>query len=497
MRSVRDKYIVLFAVCLASVVLPLDFSGAAAATPAIARALRGSPTAVTWIVNSFMLAFGSTVMAAGALADVYGRKRIFAIGIASFVATSVAVSFAPSVAWLDAFRVGQGLAAACTLSGGSAALAQEFDGPERARAFSLLGTTFGLGLAFGPSLGGVLLGVLGWRSVFLSGAIVGVVSLAFAIPTMRESRDPNARGVDGPGTATFTAALALFTFALIEAPARGWTSLPVLGLFGAAALALVAFVQIERHAAHPMLDLSLFRYPRFVGVQALPIATACCYVVLLILLPIRFIGIEGHDEVTAGTTMLALSAPMLVVPFAVATCTRWISPGTLSAAGLVLAAGGLVWLGRIAPGAPVATMAKPMLLIGFGTSAPWGLMDGLSVSVVPKERAGMATGIFGTTRIAGESIALAATRAALATMIGARIPHPEMAQSVAAGDLLHAGGDSAIMLFAYGDAFRMLCNGLAVLTLASALVVLVFLSGASLVDEKARRDEIDEHPNLG
>ena len=497
MRSARDKYIVLFAVCLASVVLPLDFSGAAAATPAIARDLGGSPVAVTWIVNAFMLAFGSTVMAAGALADVYGRKRVFAVGIAAFVATSIAVSFAPSVAWLDAFRVAQGLAAACTLSGGSAALAQEFDGAGRARAFSLLGTTFGLGLAFGPSLGGALLGVFGWRSVFLSGAIVGVVSLAFGVPAMRESRDPNARGVDWPGTATFTAALALFTFALIEAPDRGWTSYAIVGLFGAAALALVAFVHIERRVAHPMLDLSLFRYPRFVGVQALPIATACCYVVLLILLPIRFIGIEGHDEVTAGATMMALSAPMLVVPFAVATCTRWIAPGILSATGLVVAACGLVWLGGIAPGAPMATIAKPMLLIGFGTSAPWGLMDGLSVTVVPKERAGMATGIFSTTRIAGESIALAATRAALATLIGARVARSEAAQSVAAGDLLHAGEDPATLIVAYGDAFRVLCTGLALLTLASAVVVFVFLSRAPPFDEEARRNEIDEHPNLG
>ncbi len=504
-RRTRDKYIVLTAVCLASVVLPLDFSGAAAATPAIARALGGSPIALTWIVNAFMLSFGSSVMAAGALADVYGRKRVFMIGIAFFVVTSVAVSFAPSVNWLDAFRVTQGLAAACTLSGGSAALAQEFEGAERARAFSLLGTTFGVGLAFGPSIGGALLGAFGWRSVFLSGAIVGVISLVAGVPRMRESRDPDARGVDWPGTATFTAALALFTFGLIEGPNRGWTSYLVLGLFASAALALVAFVNVELRAARPMLDLSLFRYPRFVGVQALPIATACCYVVLLILLPIRFIGIEGHDEVTAGGTMVALSAPMLVVPFMVATCARWLSPGLLSAVGLVVAACGLVWLGYVPPGAPIAAVAKPMLLIGFGTSAPWGLMDGLSVSVVPKERAGMATGIFSTTRIAGEGIALAATRAALATLIGERVARAagtsgftearlaEISQGLATGDLLRGGPDSAALVLVYGDAFRVLCIGLAAVTAASAVVVFVFLARAP--NAQSRSQNAPEAPS--
>jgi len=487
-RRARDKYIVLGAICLASAVLPLDFSGAAAATPAIARALGGSPVALTWIVNAFMLGFGSCVMAAGALADAYGRKRVFTIGIALFVVTSVAVSFAPDVGWLDAFRVAQGIAAACTLSGGSAALAQEFEGPEQARAFSLLGTTFGVGLAFGPSLGGALIAAFGWRAVFLSGAVVGAVSLVCGVPRMRESRDPSARGVDWPGTATFTAALALFTFALLEVPERGWTSAPVVGLFAAAGLSLAAFVAIELRAARPMLDLSLFRYPRFVGVQALPVATACCYVVLLILLPIRFIGIEGRDEMTGGMMMIALSAPMLVVPFAVALCTRWLSAGLLSAAGLALSAAGLVWLGYIPPGASIGAIAKPMLLIGFGTSAPWGLMDGLSVSVVPKERAGMATGIFSTTRIAGEGVALAASRAALATLLGSHLARGEgasrpdvarLAQAagrVAAGDLRGAGMDPAALLFAYGDSFRALCMGLAAVTFASAVVVYVFLA---------------------
>ena len=139
-----------------------------------------------------------------------------------------------------------------------------------------------------------------------------------------------------------------------------------------------------------MLDLTLFRYPRFVGVQVLPIATCYCYIVLLVILPLRFIGILGHSEVHAGWLMLALSVPMLAVPLAAAALTRWMSAGTISGIGLTIAAGGLYLLRAALRDGTDAALIVPMLMIGIGTGLPWGLMDGLSVSVVPKSRAGMA-----------------------------------------------------------------------------------------------------------
>ena len=336
----RRKLLVLIAVCLTSVVLPLDFSGAAAATPAIGRDLGGTPGQLAWVVNAFMLSFGSCVMAAGALADQLGRKKLFSLGAAGFVATSIAVAAAPTIIWLDLLRLAQGLTAAATLAAGSAALAQEFDGAARTRAFSVLGTTFGLGLALGPSLGGLMLGVIGWRGVFLSGGAVGLVALIVAVPRMRESRDPAARGLDVPGTLTFTAALGLFTYGLITAPEHALST--SLAIYFTALVALVGFIVVELRASRPMLDLSLLRYPRFIGVQALPLATACCYVVLLVLLPLRFIGLEHRSESESGALMLVLSAPMVVIPFVTASLARRVSPGLLSAAGLLVAAGGLV-----------------------------------------------------------------------------------------------------------------------------------------------------------
>lgn len=496
---------VLFAVCLAALTLPLSFSGGAIATPAIGRDLAGSATMVTWITNAFMLTFGSLLLTAGTLADRFGRKFIFAGGIMLFLAASIASIFATSILDIDILRAVQGVGAAGALAGGSAAIAQEFDGHARTKAFSMLGTTFGIGLAFGPVIMGLLIERYGWRSIFVTTAIVGLIAIVVGLPKMRETRDPDAARLDWPGVVTFTGMLSLFTFAMIEGATMGWFNPVIVGSFAGSAALLAAFILAERRSVRPMLDLSLFRYPRFVGVQLLPISTCFSYVVLLILMPIRFVGIEGLSEIEAGLMMLALSTPMLIVPYAAAVMTRWISPGVLSAVGLLVASFGMLWLGNIAPGVGVSTVSPilaslsavpPMIVIGFGAALPWGLMDGLSVSVVPRERSGMASGIFNTSKVANEGIALAVVTAALGSMTAAFITGslvlsadqmtllPEATQNIVAGDIKGAmqllpGLSRATAAQGYFDAFRNLSRCLAALTAFAALIILALLGKAS------------------
>ncbi|APA87734.1 MFS transporter [Paraburkholderia sprentiae WSM5005] len=502
------RLVVLAAICMAALALPLAFSGGAVATPAIGRDLGGGPVAMNWITNAFMLGFGSLLMAAGTLADRFGRKRVFACGVAGFTLTSLALGFAPSIVVVDLLRAAQGVAAAATLAGGTAALVQEFDGHARTRAFSALGTTFGIGLAFGPVLAGWLIAQFDWRAIFATGALAGALSLGFGVPRMRESRDPHARQLDWVGTVTFTAALTCFTCGVIEAPSRGWTSAAVVGLLAASVAFAVAFVIVETRVARPMLDLSLFRYPRFVGVQVLPIATCYCYIVLLVVLPLRFIGVDGYDEVHAGWLMLALSVPMLIVPFVAATLTRWMSAGAISGIGLVIAAAGLYALAGALRTRAGASAIGPMLAIGIGAGMPWGLMDGLSVSVVPKSRAGMATGIFSTTRVAGEGVALAVVSALLAALAQARlraaVPHAEpaaiadAAARLATGDLAHAAARlpdvaRATLEASYHAAFGRLLDGLTVVTLLCALAAFAFLSRVRVQDEPVGAEAGNAH----
>jgi MFS family permease len=500
----RSKPLILLSICLAATVLPLSFSGGAVATPAIARDLGGSPATLAWITNAFMLSFGSLLMAAGALADQYGRKRVFASGMALFMASAIALALVPSVVWLDAFRALQGMAAAAALAGGTAALAQEFEGHARTRAFSALGTSFGLGLAFGPVLTGWLIAWFGWRSLFLLIATIGATALVFGVPRMRETCDPDATALDWPGAATFTATLVLLTFGIIQGPESGWTSPLILGLFAGAVVLSGAFVAIETHIKRPMLDLSLFRYPRFVGVQVLPIGTCYCYIVLVVILPLRLIGVEGLPEMQAGLLLLALSSPMLAVPLLAARLTRWVSAGVLSGAGFVVAAVGIYWLSTTDLGGAAHSLVAPLLTIGMGTALPWGLMDGLSVSVVPKERAGMATGIFSTTRVAGEGIALAVIIALLACLLQINLHRTwpaadggavaNAAQRLAAGDLTGAAasfpeaGMPALRAH-YAHAFRQILQLLVALTGLSAVVAW------SVLGRLANSDAVEGSPD--
>lgn len=478
---------VLVAVCLASASMPLAFTGPTVALPSIGMALGGSPVSISWATNAYLLTFGSLLLAAGSLADRYGRKLVFAIGTGGFAILSVMLALVPDMTSFNLVRAAEGVTAAAAMSAGMAVLAQEFDGPKRLRAFSFVGASFGIGLAVAPIASGYLFETFGWRSIFA--VVVGFDLLAFIIGMVSivETRDPDATAVDWPGCLSFTLALAAFTAAILDGPDRGWSHPMVLTLFGLAVALLTIFVVIERRAARPMLDLSLFRYRQFVGVQLLA-AAAYGFVALLILLPIRLVGIDGMTAPEAGRTMLAMSAPLLVLPLVAGSLTRWLSPATLCGLGLLVSSAGVFWLGQVPIGAGIGAIAPALLVISIGISFPWGLMDGLAVSVVPKERAGMAAGIFGTVRVAGEGIALALVTAALTVLAKSQvsdlIPQPAIASATAlrlvTGDL---DGASALapqvrlpmLLARYGHAFSVLASCLAVATLATAAVVFLSL----------------------
>ena len=486
-HGMATKILALIGVCCAAAAMPLTFTGPAVALPSISHDLGGSPIALNWVTNAFMLTFGSSLMAAGALADTYGRKRVFLMGLVAFLLFSASLAFATDIVWFDILRALQGLGAAAAFSAGMASLAQEFDGDARMRAFSIVGASFGVGLAFGPIASGLMVDSFGWPAIFA--LVVALATIAFVLGAafLHETRDPSAQGLDWPGAISFTLALALFTYGVLLAPEKGWGSAPVVALLVTSAALLVAFWRIERSVARPMLDLSLFRYPRFVGVQLLAAAPAYAFVVLLILLPVRFVGIDGMSEVAAGQMMIALSGPLLVLPIVAGALTRWFSAAVICGVGLLIAAGGLFWLSMMSTTMPASQpllLIAPLLTIGIGISLPWGLMDGLAVSVVPKERAGMATGIFSTTRVAGEGVALAIVSAILSALIGSRLGGDEAAgaaaQRLVTGDL---GAANRIMpslshdglAVAYAQGFSTLLVLLASVTIFTAVVVVAFL----------------------
>lgn len=481
----------LLAVCLAALALPLSFSAGAVAVPALARSAAASPTALAWVINAFMLTFGSLLLAAGGLADRYGRRRLFLLGTAGFALATGLVCIAPALLWLNLARGLQGVAAAAALASGSAALAHAWQGPARARVFALLGTTFGAGLALGPLLAGLLLQALGWRSVFAAGGVLTLVAFGLGVRVLPESHGERRR-LDIGGMLSFSLTLAALTLALLWLGEFGLHAVRVqLALLATLLLGWV-FVCIERRHPSSLLDLSLFSQTAFLGVQLLPVATCFGYVVLLVVLPLQLLGVHGQSPTQVGLQMLALSAPMLVLPLLAARWADRIGAARLCTFGLLVCACGLYLLSRQASHPSPSQWVPLLMLVGAGTALPWGLMDGLSVSVVPVQRAGMAAGIFGTVRVAGEGIALAAVTALLALLIDQQLQGGAPPATLArAGAYLASGSRAqaaALLPMMSGEqlqqvsaeALALLLRVLALLTAACAVLLHLLLRRPAL-----------------
>lgn len=458
-------------VFMAALLLPLSFTGGVMTTPAIQQSLGGSPAALSWLTNGFMLTFGSFLLAAGVTADAIDRKRIFIAGAALFCLSSLLFCLTHNLFLSGVLRALQGLAAAMILASGSAALAQLYDGAQRTRAFSILGTVFGIGLAFGPLLIGFMIDAVGWRGVYALFALLSAGVLLIGLVSLPATEKSEPRTPDNLGLTLFTLALMLFTASLMVIPARGFLSLTTLALLIASGGLFVAFVVRCRRVNNPVLELSLLRHPRFVGVLLLPVATCCCYVVLLIIVPLY---------------LMALTTPMLVFPSVAALLTRWFSPGQVSTAGLMMASVGLLLLGDAFHSNHLPQLVLALILCGAGAALPWGLMDGLAISAVPVAKAGMAAGLFNTVRVAGEGIALAVVSAVLTASntltLQSRVHGyaPEVIHRAAgwlgAGNMPQAAAllpdfSLRVLRESYDSAYTLLFSGLAVVTLLCALMI--------------------------
>jgi MFS family permease len=486
------RWLQLLAACLTGLLIPLCFTGPAVVLPAISKELGGSATQLNWVMNAYILSYGGAMMVAGSLTDIYGRRRIWLIGLAWFCAFTFAIPLASSVLWIDLLRLLQGMGGAAAFAAAMSSLAPLFDGRARARVFSLLGTTFGLGLSFGPLVSGWMVEASSWQGVFQATGIVGLLGWGLVLLSTRPVREQVTGMLDWPGAISFTLALGMFTYGMLLVPELGWRDVTVVVILLASAIVFTGFVVIERRVARPMLDLSFFRDPGFIGVQVLAASPAFLFIVLIVMLPGRFIGIDGYSALQAGQMMVWLAAPLLVVPFLAAVLTRWYTPGQLSAIGLFLVTGGLIWLAHEFSQGGGLELRLPLLLIGIGIGLPWGLMDALAVSVVAPERVGMATGIFNTVRVSADGVAIAVISALLATLIqnrmsleiSASFPHASLldASSRAALGELHAAAslipEHAVLLAqSYADSFITVLHVLTGLAALTACGVLLLLRG--------------------
>jgi EmrB/QacA subfamily drug resistance transporter len=416
----------LAVVCAATAILMLDIAVVNTALPSIGEELHTGIGGLQWVVDAYTLALASVVLTAGALADRFGRKRVFSAGLVVFTASSAVCAAAGSIEMLNAARAVQGLGAAVLFATSLALLANAFPTErERAGALAAYGATIGASFAVGPAVGGALTTGLGWRWVFLVNIPIGIAALAVTLREVRESSDPRAPRVDIPGLLTLTGGLFLLVLGLLRGNEDGWGSTPIVAALAGAAALLVAFVAIEARSTHPMLPLKLLRSPEFTGAQLTAFAISGSFFAIYIYCSIYLQNVLGLSAIDAGLVFVPSTLVMVVVSGATAQLTAKVHPGVLISGGLVLVAAGMALL-TVAQTDSSWTVLLPgitVALIGTGLFNP--AVSAVALNSAPADQSGLAAGVNDTFRQAGISVGVAA--------LGALIP---------AGDLLQGGSPS-------------------------------------------------------
>jgi len=420
------KWWTLIAVCTATFMLLLDITIVNVALPAIQRSLDASFSDLQWVVDAYALALATCVLTAGSLADLFGRKRVFLIGVALFTIASTACGAANDPLFLIIARGVQGLGGAMMFATGLALLSQEFHGKERGTAFGVWGATIGAAVAIGPLAGGMLTSWLSWRWIFLVNIPIGVAAIILSAKQLHESSDPEHSRLDPIGLVTLIGGLFCLILALIEGNQQGWSTSWIIGLFVAAGVLLVLFVVSQLGDRTTMVDLTLFRRPAFVGAQTTAFAISSSMFAMFLYLTLFLQNILGLSPLKTGLVFLPLSVVSFVAaPIAGRLSTR-VPIRILLAAGLALNAVAMWSMSRVTPSSGWTVLLPGFLIAGIGIGLVNAPLASTAVSTVRQERAGMASGINNTFRQLGIATGIAALGAVFASKVDPRAfaPHP-------------------------------------------------------------------------
>jgi EmrB/QacA subfamily drug resistance transporter len=435
------KWWTLIAVCTAIFMLLLDITIVNVALPDIARVLHASFTDLQWVIDAYALSLATLVLTAGSLADLLGRRRVFAAGVAIFTGASVLCALATSPLFLILARAVQGIGGAIMFATSLALLSQAFHGRERGTAFGIWGATTGAAVAVGPLIGGALTQGLGWRWIFFVNIPIGLAALVLTFMRVDESRDEKHGGIDWLGLATFCGSLFLLVFALLRGNDKGWGSPLIVGMLAAAGVLLAAFIAVELRQAEPMFDLTLFRKPAFAGAQITAFALSAAAFSMLLYLTLYLQNILGYSPLSAGLRFL----PTTLLSFAVAPVAGKLSAHVpvraLLAGGLALVTVGLLLMSGLDTSSGWTALLPGFVVLGAGIGLVNPPLASAAIGVVDQRRAGMASGINSTFRQVGIATGIAALGALFQHHVQSSVraslhgsPRaPEIARQIASG----------------------------------------------------------------
>ncbi len=401
--------------------LLLDITVVNTALPDIQEDLDASFTDLQWVIDAYTLTLAAFTLSAGSLADRLGRRRVFAWGLAIFTVASLACALAPSATALNVARAVQGVGGAVMFALSLALIAQEFRGRELGTATGIYGATIGGAVAIGPLVGGALTDGLGWPSIFYLNVPIGIAAVYLTMTQVRESRDPDARGVDWVGTFTFSGALLLLVLALLRGNEEGWGSTTIVALLAGAALLLVAFVVSQLRVREPMLPLALFRIPSFTGVQLGSFAIAGSQFALFLYITLYLQNILGYSPLQAGFVFLVFSAILAVVDSFAGRLAASVGTRAPMAVGMALCAAAFLLLSLLRPTSGLSIVIAALLVAGVGQALAYTVSTTGGMQAIPEAKAGAASGILSMIRLLGAVFGVAVTGALFKAMENSRL----------------------------------------------------------------------------
>jgi EmrB/QacA subfamily drug resistance transporter len=458
----RTQHWTLAVVCAATAMLMLDIAVVNTALSAIAADLATGLPGLQWVVDAYTLPLAATVITAGALADRFGGRRLFGIGLGIFTATSLLCAAAQSITMLNVSRAAQGLGAAVMFAVSLAVLSNAFPRTDqRIKALAAYGATMGGSFAVGPLVGGALTSGLDWRWIFLINLPLGLMCVWIVRRFVGESMDPRAPRVDRAGLVTLTGGLFLLVFALLRGNEDGWASATIIASFGGAVVLLCAFVAVEARVAQPMLPLRLFRNPSFTGAQVAAFGISASLFAMWLYMTLYLQQILGLSAIEAGLVYVPGTLLNFLVAGSMASVGESASPRVLIALGLALVGAGQALLTIVGVDSAWWLFLPGLLVAMVGTGILNPTASRVALSSAPAEQSGLAAGVNDMFRQAGIAVGVAA--------LGALVP-----AAAAFGD----GSPRS-----YVDGFHDALWVGAVLALAAAVATALLIRGPRRGDE--------------
>jgi EmrB/QacA subfamily drug resistance transporter len=393
-------------------VLMLDSTVINVALPDIARDLDATTAGLQWVMNAYLLVLAAFVVSAGRLGDIFGRRRVFVLGMAAFAGGSVVAGVSDGEEMLVGGRILQGLGGAALMGLSLAIVSTVFSADERARALGIWAGVSALALGLGPLIGGALVEAVGWRWLFWLNLPFCLLGVVLVLASTAEQRDETAaRRIDVPGVVAVGVGLAAILIALVQGKVWGWTSLATVGAFAAGVALLVAFWFIEHRVRCPVVEFELFRNGPYFGASAAGFCLVGCYWALMFLQPQYLQSDLGHSALEAGVLILPVTAPMVLLSPLGGRLVATFGVRGLMTVGMALGTAGLAVLAQVDASSGYGLLLPGYLLFGIALGFVYAPMSTAAMTAMPRAKAGIAAGVLAMNRVLAGAITLAAAGA--------------------------------------------------------------------------------------